>query len=127
MVTSVQAEGGTHKKHVSHDRAYWFVFAALGVLTVIELSLPTLFRESRGVMIVALLTVAVVKALGVASYYMHLKFEPKMLVWMAAGPLVLSFALVMLIKADVNRVDAGGWSVSEPVAEASATHGEAPR
>ena len=125
MVTSVHAEGGTHKKHVSHDRAYWIVFVALGVLTAIELSLPALLRDTRRMMIVALLTVAIVKAIGVASYYMHLTFEPKMLVWMASAPLLLSFVLVMLIKADFSYVNAGGWSVSAPVADASASHGEA--
>lgn len=101
-------------KHVSHDRAYWFVFGSLAVLTVVELALPTLLRETRGLMIVALLTVAITKALGVASYYMHLRFEPKLLVWMAAGPLIFSVVLVILIMGDVREVDAGGWASSVP-------------
>lgn len=111
---AVHARENALTKHVSHDRAYWFVFGSLAVLTVVEISLPALLHETRGLMIIALLAAAITKALGVASYYMHLRFEPKLLVWMAIGPLVFSVVLVMLIMGDVRQVDAGGWVSSTP-------------
>jgi len=110
-------------KHESHDRSYWFVFGALAVLTVVELSIPALMRGMGGVMILALLVVAGVKAILVASYYMHVRFEKRLVAWMAVSPFVLSLILVMLVKSDIRTVDGGGWEHTSQAAQAEAPSG----
>ncbi len=78
-----------------HVRVYVMVFVALAVLTIVTvaisyLRLPTVFAIS------AALVVATVKAGLVASYFMHLISEEKVIVWLlllCAAFLVFLFAL----------------------------------
>lgn len=75
---------------------YMIVFGTLGVLTVIEivvafLGLPKIY------IIFALLLLAIWKALLVALYYMHLKFEPRKLWLIVASPLPLAAILVLAV------------------------------
>ena len=123
-MSSTAAAHGHEGAPVSHDRAYWKVFAALGVFTVVELAIPGILGGIRPLMIVLLMLVATTKALLVAAYYMHLKFEQLGLWVMAASPLILVAVLILLIKADINEVDQAGWTFTDhPAAHAeSAGH-----
>lgn len=104
--------------HESHDGAYWCLFAGLAVFTVLELALPTVLSEPRWLMIVALMAVACAKAAGVLLWYMHVKFEKRLITLLAVGPLLFVGILIMLIKADVTEVDQGGWTFAdEPAVE----------
>jgi cytochrome c oxidase subunit 4 len=76
------------------------VFVALGVLTLIELGVAFISHLSKEALIIILLFLAVWKALLVAMYYMHLKFEPRRMWLLAASPipLVLIFLGVVLFE-----------------------------
>ena len=106
-----------HDEHIgevhSHNAAYWKVFAGLAVFTVVELGIPFVLSELRPLMIVLLMAVAAIKAMLVALYYMHLKFEKVALGALAAAPLILVAMLILLIMADVSFVDQAGWTFTQ--------------
>jgi len=75
---------------------YMIVFVVLGVLTVLEVlfaftSLPKLWLA------VGLIVMALWKAVLVAMYYMHLRFEPRRLWILAASPIPLAIILVVVV------------------------------
>jgi caa(3)-type oxidase subunit IV len=115
-------ESPSTEHHESHDGAYWRLFAALAVFTLVELAIPSMLPEPRWLMIVLLMAVAGAKAAGVLLYYMHVKFEKRLVAWIAIGPLLFVGILIMLIKADITEVDQGGWTFADaPAVEHEAT------
>jgi cytochrome c oxidase subunit IV len=84
---------------VAHKKApnYYLIWVFLGVLTLAEIGVAFLSGISKMVLILILIALAVWKALLVAMYYMHLKFEPKKLWWVAAAPLPLAVILVVIV------------------------------
>ena len=75
---------------------YMIVFVVLAVLTVVEVlfaftGLPKIWLA------LGLILMALWKALLVALYYMHLRFEPKRLWIMAASPIPLAIILVIVV------------------------------
>ena len=75
---------------------YMAIWATLAVLTAIEVGVAFL-GFSRSVTVLALLGMAVWKALLVAFYFMHLKYEPKALRIMVAAPLIPAALLVLIV------------------------------
>jgi cytochrome c oxidase subunit 4 len=75
---------------------YMAVFAALAVLTVIEVGVAFI-GFGRKVTILILVGLAIWKATLVALYYMHLRFEPPRLVLMVLAPLPLAVILVLAV------------------------------
>lgn len=81
---------------------YMLVWGALAVLTGIEIAVA--FTSLPKVVIVwALVIMAVWKALMIAAYYMHLKFERLRLVLLAAVPIPLAFILVLVVLQEYAR------------------------
>ena len=78
---------------------YMIVFGALGLLTLIEIGVAFVGLP-RIQTIVVLLLLAVWKALLVALYYMHLRFEPRRLWFVVASPLPLAAILVLAVLAE---------------------------
>lgn len=72
---------------------YVAVWGALFVLTVVEVAAVYL-RIPRHLLVLSLLLLAAWKALLVALYFMHLRFEPKRLALIAMAPLPLGVILV---------------------------------
>lgn len=91
MEHAVAHEGGASTK------AYMVVFVSLAVLTVIEVLIPTRFDFPKMMQIIILVALALWKALLVALYYMHLRFEPRRLKWMVIAPLPLAVILVLAV------------------------------
>jgi cytochrome c oxidase subunit 4 len=81
-------------KH-SHPN-YIGIFVALGVLTAIELGVAFL-PWPKMTLILLLIGLAVWKALLVALYFMHLRFEPNRLRILAIAPLPLAVILVTAV------------------------------
>jgi cytochrome c oxidase subunit IV len=81
-------------KH-SHPN-YIGIFVALAVLTAIELGVAFL-PWPKTTLILLLLGLAVWKALLVALYFMHLRFEPNRLRILAIAPLPLAVILVTAV------------------------------
>ncbi|HET9516065.1 MAG TPA: cytochrome C oxidase subunit IV family protein [Gemmatimonadales bacterium] len=84
---------------VGHTRAhpnYIGVFLGLAVLTAVELGVAFL-PWSKTTIILLLLLLAVWKALMVALYFMHLRFETNRIRILAIAPLPLAVILVVAV------------------------------
>lgn len=75
---------------------YIGVFIGLGLLTAFELVVAFL-PWSQMTRIIILLLLAVWKAALVGLYYMHLRFEPARVRWLAVAPLPLALILVFVV------------------------------
>jgi cytochrome c oxidase subunit 4 len=75
---------------------YIAVWVGLAVLTVVEVAVVYL-RLPRRLMVVSLVFLALWKAMLVALYFMHLKFEPKRLLYVVLAPLPLAVILVVAV------------------------------
>ena len=82
---------------------YIAIWIYLAVLTGVELVVAMLHFLPRQWLIGALVFLAIWKALLVALYFMHLKFEPKRLVVMILAPLPLAVIMVMFILQEFGR------------------------
>lgn len=76
---------------------YVGIWAILGILTLAEVLVALLSHIPKNILIVALVLLAVWKAILVAMYYMHLKFERLRLIILAAAPLPLAFIFVLAV------------------------------
>jgi len=81
-------------KH-SHPN-YIAIFVFLGVLTAVELGVAFL-PWPKTVLILLLVFLAMWKAVLVALYYMHLRYEPTRLRLLAIAPLPLAVILVVAV------------------------------
>ncbi|CAN5881540.1 hypothetical protein BH23GEM9_BH23GEM9_26240 [soil metagenome] len=75
---------------------YMGVFVGLAVLTVIEVGVAFV-GLSKTLTILVLILLALWKALLVALYYMHLRYEPARLRWLVLSPLPLAILLVIAV------------------------------
>jgi cytochrome c oxidase subunit 4 len=87
-----------------HHRAtnYWAVWVWLAVLTILEIGvtlIPELATLYKAILLVAL---AVSKALLVALYFMHLRFETRTLGAIVLTPFVICVFLVFMLMPDVG-------------------------
>jgi cytochrome c oxidase subunit 4 len=85
-------EQAAHRRHPN----YIGVFIGLAVLTAVELTVAFLPWHKRTI-ILLLIFLAVWKALMVALYFMHLRFEPNRLRILAIAPLPLAVIMVMAV------------------------------
>ena len=76
---------------------YYLIWFILLVLTVAEVGVAFGLQANKTFLIVALLVLAVWKALLVAMYYMHLKWEPKKLWVIVAAPIPLIIILLTAV------------------------------
>ena len=75
---------------------YIAVWVGLAVLTVVEVAVVYLHLPRR-LMVISLVFLALWKAMLVALYFMHLKFEPRRLLIIVLAPLPLAVILVVTI------------------------------
>ena len=80
------------KKHV---RTYILVFVALMALTIVTVAISYLHLDTTNAIIVALI-VATIKGTLVASYFMHLLSEKKMIYWTLILTAILFIVLMSL-------------------------------
>ena len=92
---ALQSSAGSAGRTVHHPN-YIAVFVALGVLTAIELGVAFLPWPKLTVVLI-LVGLAIWKALLVALYYMHLRFEPNRLRILAIAPLPLTVIIVLAV------------------------------
>jgi cytochrome c oxidase subunit 4 len=79
---------------------YWKIWFYLFVLTVIEIGVIYL-PLAKIVIAVLLVTLACYKALLVALYFMHLKFERRTLGIIALTPFILCVFLILMLIPDI--------------------------
>lgn len=75
---------------------YMGVFWWLLGLTIIELVVIHI-PVHKMVIIALLVALAISKAALVAMYFMHLKFEPLTLMWVALSPFILCIFLILML------------------------------
>ena len=85
--------------HVDRKQ-YFIIFVVLGVLTALEIGVVKL-PVDRTLMIIALIGLAVTKAAIVGLYYMHLKYETRVLKLTIAIPMATPavYAVVLIAEA----------------------------
>ena len=77
-------------------RTYVTVFLVLAIVTAIEVGVGSL-GMAKPLQIGILLALAVGKALLVALFYMHLRYDQRVIVLIAASPLLLMSVLVIAL------------------------------
>ena len=88
----------TATEHTDHKHPnYVLIWVYLAVLTGVELVVALMHFLPRKLLIGTLIFLAVWKALLVALYFMHLKFEPRKLVWMIIIPFPLAVIMVAYV------------------------------
>jgi cytochrome c oxidase subunit 4 len=75
---------------------YVAIWGMLAILTAVEVAVVYL-RVPHRLMVVSLVFLALWKALLVALYFMHLRFEPKRLLYIVLAPLPLAAVLVFAV------------------------------
>ncbi len=88
-------EAGHEGSH-THPR-YMLVWLWLALLTVAEVAIVWFSFLPKVWIVVMLLFMAVWKALLVALYFMHLRFEPRRVALLAAAPLPLAVLLILAV------------------------------
>ena len=86
-----------------HHVNYYAIFASLVVLTAVTVGVYFLHPTSELVKILLALLIASVKAILVAYFFMHLKFEGKLIYAIFIIPLFLCVLLVVALIPDVLR------------------------
>lgn len=87
------------ENHPSHKKLYFIIFAALTILTLIELWIPSLKDISSMTKGISLTLLALGKAALVAYIYMHLNQETRWLKFIALIPISAAlFALVLCLE-----------------------------
>jgi len=85
-------------EHISGYTEHFGTWAALILLTLMTVFISIFGADLRTLTVATALLIATVKALTVALYYMHLKYEPKIYkVWMIVVMALFLFFLFMVI------------------------------
>lgn len=74
---------------------YYLIWFLLFALTVVEVGIAYLSHLPRNLLILILLSLAFWKALLVAMYYMHLRYERLRLILLATAPIPLVIILIL--------------------------------
>ena len=80
-----------------HHPNYIGIFVMLTLLTVVELGVAFVSHIPRHILLLILLALAVWKALLVALYFMHLRFETNRVRILAIAPLPLAVIMVIAV------------------------------
>ena len=86
-----------------HHVNYFAVFGTLVVLTIVTVAAAMIHTENELIKILIALLIASIKASAVAMYFMHLKFEGKLIYLILIVPVFLCILLIMALIPDVLR------------------------
>ena len=97
-----------------HSVNYYFIFFSLVILTIVTVLVAFYRFESEVVNLLLALLVASIKATLVAMFFMHLKFEGKLIYLIFFVPLGLCVLLIVALIPDILMTDPDkhGWSSS---------------
>jgi cytochrome c oxidase subunit 4 len=88
--------GGSHADVSKHVKAYYGVFGALAVLTIVTVAVAQYHFSDVGNVVVALI-IAAFKASLVAAIFMHLKWERSHAVWWSLAICGVLFIVLIFI------------------------------
>src|SRR5687767_4491170 len=95
-----------------HHVNYYYIFFALVILTIVTVLVAFHRFESEVVNLLLALLVASIKATLVAMFFMHLKFEGKLIYLIFFVPLMLCVLLIVALIPDILMTDPGSNSSS---------------
>jgi cytochrome c oxidase subunit 4 len=95
-----------------HHVNYFAIFGTLVVLTVVTVAVAFVHIESELIKVLVALAIASVKAACVAFFFMHLKFEGKLIYSIFIVPLLLCILLTVALIPDVLMTHPGDHSSS---------------
>ena len=84
-----------------HSVPYYLIFAVLVILTGITVGVAFLDIHNEIAKVLLALTIASIKASAVAFFFMHLKFEGKLIYLILVVPLLLCVLLVCALIPDI--------------------------
>src|SRR4051812_31661504 len=91
-----------HTEAMPHHKVnYLAIFGLLIALTVVTVVVALVHLESELTKVLVALTIASIKAAFVALYFMHLKFEGKLIYLILLIPVFLSIVLVVALIPDI--------------------------
>jgi cytochrome c oxidase subunit 4 len=87
--------------HAAHRVQYLTTFVVLGALTLVELGLARTPGIAKTAVVVGLVAIAIAKAALIALFYMHLRYESRVLRFTVFGPLLAPglYGLVLIAEA----------------------------
>ena len=92
-----------HEHHESHGAAYFRVFIALIVFTVISVLADLVHLPNKILLGAIVLAVATAKALCVLLFFMHLKFERAWKYLLLAPTVIIALALPVALRPDIGE------------------------
>lgn len=90
-----------HVRHGPSYKDYVMVFVGLAVLTSITVAM-SYSNLGEGLKMFFAFAIATVKTLLVASIFMHLRFEPRLILIFAVTPVVLAIFFILAIAPDIG-------------------------
>jgi cytochrome c oxidase subunit 4 len=91
-----------HTETLPHHKVpYFLIFGVLVVLTIVTVAVAFLDIKSEIIKVLLALTIASIKASAVALFFMHLKFEGKLIYLILIVPLLLCILLVCALIPDI--------------------------
>jgi len=91
----------TDEEILQEERRYFRIFLLLAVLTMLEIGVIKL-PIPHFTIVAALVLLAVIKAVLVAAFYMHLSTEKTTLKWIAVTPMILCVFLLFMLTPDLG-------------------------
>src|SRR5687768_11407807 len=101
MSTEPEEPHGVTQPTPHHHVNYYAIFGTLVVLTIVTVAVAFIHIESELVKVLVALAIASVKAGCVAFFFMHLKFEGKLIYTIFVVPLLLCVLLTVALIPDV--------------------------
>ena len=102
------SQSGKHDHSGTHpgNRTYVLVALVLAVITGVEVMVFYL-EALRPIIVPILLVLSTSKFILVASFFMHLKYDSRVLRWLFAGPLLMAVVIILAIMALYGMFTAG--------------------
>jgi cytochrome c oxidase subunit 4 len=99
-----------------HKINYFLIFGLLVVLTILTVIVAFVHIEREIVKVLLALTIATIKGAAVALFFMHLKFEGKLIYLILLVPVFLAIVLVVSLIPDITNCELFGGPTPFPVA-----------
>ena len=94
----------TEHEHISSYKEHFGTWAALILLTLMTVFISTFGADLGSLTVATAMLIATVKALAVALYFMHLKYEPRIYrAWIIVVMVLFFFFLTMIILDTITR------------------------